>query len=81
MVDTDTMEVKWLDLLGKGKSGQRFHGDYELQKTYKDTLVIKFSAMDTPTQIYGVTFKSTTSASLTELIGEGNLTVKLIEGI
>jgi hypothetical protein len=46
LVDTEAREVKWLNFLGKT---DKLHGDYELQRVFKDTLIIRFSAYDTPT--------------------------------
>ncbi len=53
LVDLETKALKWLNLLDK----EPFNGDYELQRLYKDTAVVRFSAYDTPTQIYSVVFK------------------------
>ena len=79
-VDLETKEVKWIDFLNK--SGvDALHGDYELQRVYKDTLIIRFSAFNQPTQIYSMTFRSCSSASLSELLNNENLSVKLLEDV
>jgi hypothetical protein len=46
IVDLESKKVKWLNFLGKEDV---MHGDYELQRLYKDTAIVRFSAHDTPT--------------------------------
>ena len=48
---------------------------------HKDTLIIRFSAYDTPTQIYAVSFKSLDKSTLSDLAQGENYTVKLIEEV
>lgn len=55
--------MKWLNFLGK----EPFHGDYELQRVYRDTAVIRFGATEIPTQIYAVQFKNTEGHSIEEV--------------
>ncbi len=53
LVDLETREVRWLNFLHKESV---FDGDYELQRVYKNTIVVRYSSYNQPTQIYAVTF-------------------------
>ena len=44
-------------------------------------MIIRFSAYDTPTQIYAVSFKSLDKSTLSDLAQGENYTVKLIEEV
>jgi len=77
VVDLETKTVKWFNFLQKD---QQLHGDYELLRVYRDTLIVRFSAADTPTQIYAVTIKEE-KKDVDELIGIDNIKVKLIEQV
>ena len=48
LVDLHSKQVKWLNFLGK-KGDATFEGDYELQRLYKDVLIIRFSSYCQPT--------------------------------
>lgn len=52
-----------------------------MQRVYKDTLIIKYSAFTVPTQMYAVSFKATDCASLEDLTIQENMNVKLIEEV
>jgi myosin-crossreactive antigen len=54
------------------------HGEYELLRVFKDTAIVKFSAYDTPTQVYSVTF-NLDKQNIKEL--ESSIVVKLIEQV
>jgi dipeptidyl aminopeptidase/acylaminoacyl peptidase len=80
VVDTDSKEVRWLNVLGKGRD-ERMTGDYELVKSHDNTLVVKYSSYSRPTEVYGVVFKNTSCDSLDGLLADSNIVVKKIEGL
>ena len=75
IVDLESKKVKWLNFLGKEDV---MHGDYELQRLYKDTAIVRFSAQDTPTQIYSITFNGDGKWDSIEEVQKG-ISVKLLE--
>ena len=54
------------------------HGDYELQRLYKDTAIVRFSAQDTPTQIYSITFNGDGKWDSIDEV-QKSISVKLLE--
>lgn len=46
LVDLETREVRWLNFLNKESV---FDGDYELQRVYKNNIVVRYSAYNQPT--------------------------------
>jgi hypothetical protein len=75
IVDLESKKVKWLNFLGKEDV---MHGDYELQRLYKDTAIVRFSAHNTPTQIYSLTFNGDGKWDSIEEVQKG-ISVKLLE--
>ena len=75
VVDLETKTLKFLNFLDKK---DLFHGDYELQRLYKDTAIVRFNAHDTPTQIYSLTFNGEDKwTSIDDVVK--SLSVKLLE--
>ena len=74
-MDLESKKVKWLNFFGKEDVK---HGDYELQRLYKDTAIVRFSAHDTPTQIYSLTFNGDGKRDSIEEVQKG-ISVKLLE--
>ncbi len=57
IVDTDTKEVRWFDFMKNGNADSRY-GEYDLVRKFKDSLIVSFSAFDSPTALYLINFKN-----------------------
>eukprot|EP00347_Sterkiella_histriomuscorum_P007160 403350033 len=78
VTDIDTKEVRWLNFLNKqGESAM--DGEYELHRTFEDTLIIKYSNHTTPPIIYALQFKNIDTQSLTELLDSSNLSLTIVD--
>ena len=80
LVDVETKEIKMLRVPGVPTGGAR-RGHYDLLRAYKDTLIVKYSDLWTPPQVYAVRFKQIDAEGQTvgSLVGEANLEVNLLE--
>ena len=54
-------------------------GEYELHRTFEDTLIVKYSNHTTPPIIYALQFKNIDTQSLTELLDSTNLSLTIVD--
>lgn len=77
LVDYETKEVKWLNFLSKSKDSQ-LEGDYDLLRKFEDCLMLSYKSLIQPTQVYFLKFKDVAKDSLSDLLSEDNLVIKLV---
>jgi len=79
VADIETQTVKMVNFLNKQDLSQ---GYYSLLRTFKNKLIVEYSSVNQPPEVYVVTFNSTQfDGGLDALLAKDNLHVQLLERV
>ena len=81
VIDIENREIKMLKIPGVTNESNLRQGHYALLKVFKDTVVISYTTISTPPQVFSVRFKQigTEGQTTASLLSDTNLEVNLLE--